>query len=166
MYASIVLSNIAVPALAEPRFYVPPRLRYPPFDRADPRLQHRGDLLVLVITGRSEQQAIPQLWRPPVDRAFDVLSQTQIAEHLLRRSVAARNLEVVAEVVRRVRLRPRNQAPPGRELSPPVDRLVPCDGQQPRPEARFSAKAGKGAVRREKRVLRGILGVGRGAEHR
>src|SRR5204862_2727844 len=100
MRSSIDSSSIAVSTLAEPRFDRSPRLRHPPFDRADRGFQHCSDLFVLVITRSSEQQTVAQLRRQLVDPAADLLSQAKVAEHLFRRAVAARNVHVIVDLVR------------------------------------------------------------------
>src|SRR5436190_1849050 len=88
-------SNIAVSNLAQPLFHGAARFGDAPLDRADRRVQHGADLLVLVIAGLREQQRIAQLRRQIADGLLDVAAQSLVAERLLRRPLAARIVDLV-----------------------------------------------------------------------
>jgi len=63
-------------------------------------------------------------------------------------------------------LRRHDPAPDAAEAAPPVDRLVPCDRQQPCLETRLAAKTVQPAEGEQERILRGVFRIRRRSQRR
>ena len=126
--------------------------------------QHRADLLVAVVAGLRQQQRVAQLRRQRANRVGGCRGPAARCAAACSGDGPSAAISGHQGVGLVLCLRRDHPPPDAGHGSSSVDRLIPCDRQQPCLEARIPAKAGEAAIRQQKRVLRGVFRVGRRAQ--